>query len=96
MLKLELKARQASYGLYYGEQCVAAIGTNFEKQVEFGERVCIAVNTFAEALEALRHALRNVESMLKLLPLKAPDVERQSLTTWAAGLRAVLEKMGDV
>lgn len=45
----------------------------------------------ARALEAanvaLDHALRNVESMEKMLPLKAPAVERQSLQTWAAGLR---------
>lgn len=45
-----------------------------------------------ELLEELRHTLRNVEAMLHMLPLAAPAVERQSLTTWAERNRVAIAK----
>lgn len=50
--------------------------------------------TFAAAprmLEALELTLRNVESMIYMLPASADETERASLNTWAATVRAAIK-----
>ena len=49
-------------------------------------------NAAPDLLSACEHSLRNVESMLHMLPLKADAIERQSLTAWAAQLRAAIAR----
>jgi hypothetical protein len=61
--------------------------------VAFGEpdaRLIIAAPALADEC---RHTLRNLESMLRMLPVNAPAVERQSLAAWAERNRAVLARI---
>jgi hypothetical protein len=46
-----------------------------------------------ELADECRHTLRNLESMLRMLPVNAPAVERQSLAAWAERNRAVLARI---
>lgn len=46
----------------------------------------------ADLLEALELSLRNVESMINMLPFDADPVEEKSLETWRDKLRAAIAK----